>query len=99
MVLLNSPKTKSYVTPPEASRCILLKDCFNPSEETGTAWVKELEEDVKHECENKYGKVISLFCTLIQLSRLATSTSKKTLKVKFISNSRVSAPARKLCKD
>jgi RNA-binding protein 39 len=30
---------------------------FNPAEETGNNWVKELEDDVKAECEGKYGKV------------------------------------------
>lgn len=28
--------------------------------ETGDAWVKELEDDVKMECEAKYGKVVHI---------------------------------------
>lgn len=56
-MLTFSPKPVAQVTPPDVSRCVLLKNCFNPAEESGTAWVKELEEDVKHECEDKYGKV------------------------------------------
>lgn len=52
------------ITAPTASRCVLLKNMFNPAEETGTTWVKELEDDVKLECESKYGKV----CPLLKLS-------------------------------
>ena len=57
--LMNRPKPRPYIAPPDVSRCVLLKNCFNPAEESGTAWVKELEDDVKLECENKYGKVFS----------------------------------------
>ncbi|KAG8987434.1 hypothetical protein FRB90_003347 [Tulasnella sp. 427] len=39
------------------SRCILLKNMFNPEEETEPDWHKELQTDVKDECEAKYGKV------------------------------------------
>jgi len=39
------------------SRCILLKNMFNPEEETDADWDKELAEDVKVECETKYGPV------------------------------------------
>jgi RNA-binding protein 23/39 len=56
-MLTFSPKPLSQIQPPDVSRCVLLKNCFNPTEESGSAWVKELEEDVKHECEEKYGKV------------------------------------------
>ncbi|EMR09306.1 hypothetical protein PNEG_02266 [Pneumocystis murina B123] len=42
------------------SRCVLLKNMFNPQEESGDNWVRELEEDVKAECENKYGKVLHI---------------------------------------
>jgi len=57
--LIDRPKPRTHITPPDVSRCVLLKNCFNPTEESGTAWVKELEDDVKLECENKYGKVSS----------------------------------------
>ncbi|KAG9041356.1 hypothetical protein FS837_012375 [Tulasnella sp. UAMH 9824] len=39
------------------SRCILLKNMFDPEEETEPDWHKELQADVKDECEAKYGKV------------------------------------------
>lgn len=39
------------------SRCVLLKNMFNPEEETDADWDKELAEDVKGECEVKYGPV------------------------------------------
>ncbi|KAI6047666.1 hypothetical protein EDC04DRAFT_2597043 [Pisolithus marmoratus] len=39
------------------SRSVLLKNMFNPEEETERDWDKELAEDVKGECEEKYGKV------------------------------------------
>jgi RNA-binding protein 23/39 len=59
--LLNCSVRKApQITTPTASRCVLLKDMFDPAEETGTTWVKELEDDVKAECETKYGKVCSL---------------------------------------
>jgi linker between RRM2 and RRM3 domains in RBM39 protein len=66
VMLTFSPKPLSQIAPPEVSRCVLLKNCFNPAEESGTAWVKELEEDVKHECEEKYGKVCVPFQILTQ---------------------------------
>jgi len=39
------------------SRCVLLKNMFDPEEETDADWDKELAEDVKGECETKYGPV------------------------------------------
>ncbi|KAN0124730.1 hypothetical protein V8E52_001282 [Russula decolorans] len=39
------------------SRCVLLKNMFSPEEETDADWDKELAEDVKGECEVKYGPV------------------------------------------
>jgi len=39
------------------SRCVLLKNMFNPEEETERDWDKDLADDVKGECEGKYGKV------------------------------------------
>lgn len=61
-----------------ASRCILLKNMFNPAEyafpcpffntdanhmryrEEGEDWVKELEDDVRAEAEEKYGHVVHI---------------------------------------
>ena len=44
----------------QASRCIKLQNAFDPDEEEGDAWVKELEDDVRHECEGKYGHVVHI---------------------------------------
>ncbi|KAL8782891.1 MAG: hypothetical protein Q9195_009539 [Heterodermia aff. obscurata] len=55
------PKTENKplpVTVNQASRCVQLKNMFDPAEEEGEAWVKELEEDVRMECNTKYGKVV-----------------------------------------
>ncbi|KAK2742648.1 hypothetical protein FQN55_007767 [Onygenales sp. PD_40] len=43
-----------------ASRCVLLRNMFDPTEEEGEAWVKELEDDVRAECEEKYGHVVHI---------------------------------------
>ncbi|KAI9681088.1 MAG: hypothetical protein M1817_002369 [Caeruleum heppii] len=43
-----------------ASRCVVLKNMFDPSEEEGDAWQKELEDDVRAECEEKYGHVVHI---------------------------------------
>ncbi|KAH7916409.1 hypothetical protein BJ138DRAFT_1108774 [Hygrophoropsis aurantiaca] len=39
------------------SKSVLLKNMFDPEEETERDWDKELAEDVKGECQEKYGKV------------------------------------------
>ncbi|KAF8642255.1 hypothetical protein AX16_009530 [Volvariella volvacea WC 439] len=39
------------------SRSVLLKNMFNPEEETERDWDKELAEDVRNECSEKYGRV------------------------------------------
>lgn len=61
----------------QASRCVLLRNMFNPAEyvypsllqvrlanmlcrEEGEAWIKELEDDVRAECEDKYGHVVHI---------------------------------------
>ncbi|KAI1956216.1 Phosphatidylinositol-3-phosphatase SAC1 [Ophidiomyces ophidiicola] len=43
-----------------ASRCVLLRNMFDPTEEEGDSWVKELEDDVRAECEDKYGHVVHI---------------------------------------
>lgn len=53
------PKPETVVAAPDVSRCVLLKNCFDSAEETGDSWARELEDDVKHECESKYGKVLN----------------------------------------
>ncbi|KAH9936987.1 uncharacterized protein B0H18DRAFT_183214 [Fomitopsis serialis] len=39
------------------SRSVLLRNMFDPEEETERDWDKDLAEDVKGECESKYGHV------------------------------------------
>lgn len=47
--------------PTATSRNILLRDAFNPEEETERDWDIELRDDVKGEVEQKYGKVAEIF--------------------------------------
>lgn len=57
------PKTENKPLPVsvnQASRCVLLRNMFNPQEEEGDAWIKELEDDVRAECTEKYGKVVHI---------------------------------------
>ncbi|KAI6352993.1 hypothetical protein MCOR25_009222 [Pyricularia grisea] len=44
----------------QASRCVVLHNMFDPAEEEGDDWVKELEEDVRQEAEEKYGHVVHI---------------------------------------
>lgn len=46
--------------PQAMSKAVLLKNMFNPEEETEQGWDKELADDVKEECEDKYGKVTTI---------------------------------------
>lgn len=41
--------------------CSLMKNAFNPEEETERDWDLELADDVKGECEDKYGKVLDIY--------------------------------------
>lgn len=43
-----------------ASRCVVLHNMFDPEEEEGEDWVKELEDDVRQEAENRYGHVVHI---------------------------------------
>lgn len=43
-----------------ASRCVILHNMFEPEEEEGDSWVKELEDDVRQEAESKYGHVVHI---------------------------------------
>ncbi|KUI67868.1 RNA-binding protein rsd1 [Cytospora mali] len=57
------PKTEPKPLPVNvnmASRCVILHNMFDPDEEEGEDWVKELEEDVREEAENKYGHVVHI---------------------------------------
>ncbi|SJX60196.1 related to RNA-binding region containing protein 2 [Sporisorium reilianum f. sp. reilianum] len=46
--------------PESTSTSLLLKNMFNPAEETEPDWDTDLAEDVKEECQAKYGRVTSI---------------------------------------
>ncbi|KAF2663747.1 splicing factor, CC1-like protein [Microthyrium microscopicum] len=54
------PTKPVAINAPQASRCVVLRNMFDATEEEGDAWIKELEEDVKAECEEKYGHVVHI---------------------------------------
>ncbi|KAI1381633.1 splicing factor, CC1-like protein [Hypoxylon crocopeplum] len=57
------PKTETKPLPVNvnmASRCVVLHNMFDPSEEEGESWIKELEDDVRQEAEEKYGHVVHI---------------------------------------
>ncbi|GAW14851.1 hypothetical protein ANO14919_042560 [Xylariales sp. No.14919] len=57
------PKTETKPLPVKvnmASRCVVLHNMFDPTEEEGEGWVKELEDDVRQEAEEKYGHVVHI---------------------------------------
>ncbi|GAA5907879.1 hypothetical protein JCM8208_001970 [Rhodotorula glutinis] len=47
--------------PQNVTRNVLMKNAFNPEEETERDWDLELAEDVKTECEEKYGAVVDIY--------------------------------------
>ncbi|GAA5846349.1 hypothetical protein JCM9279_001337 [Rhodotorula babjevae] len=47
--------------PQNITRNVLMKNAFNPEEETERDWDLELAEDVKTECEEKYGAVVDIY--------------------------------------
>ncbi|GAA5898509.1 hypothetical protein JCM6882_007802 [Rhodosporidiobolus microsporus] len=47
--------------PQNTTRNVLMKNAFNPEEETERDWDLDLAEDVKGECEDKYGKVVDIY--------------------------------------
>lgn len=57
------PRTETKPLPMNvntASRCVVLHNMFEPDEEEGDDWVKELEDDVRQEAEEKYGHVVHI---------------------------------------
>ncbi|KAI1427471.1 hypothetical protein F5Y12DRAFT_712007 [Xylaria sp. FL1777] len=57
------PKTEAKPLPVKvnmASRCVVLHNMFDPTEEEGEGWVKDLEDDVRQEAEEKYGHVVHI---------------------------------------
>jgi len=47
--------------PVATSRSILLRNAFSAEEETERDWDKDLADDVKGECEEKYGGVLEIY--------------------------------------
>ncbi|KAK3985589.1 hypothetical protein QBC44DRAFT_155280 [Cladorrhinum sp. PSN332] len=43
-----------------ASRCVVLHNMFDPTEQEGEDWAKELEQEVRQEAEQKYGHVVHI---------------------------------------
>jgi RNA-binding protein 39 len=57
------PKTETKPLPVNvntASRCVVLHNVFDPDEESGDEWVKELEDEIRDEAERKYGHVVHI---------------------------------------
>ncbi|KJA29462.1 hypothetical protein HYPSUDRAFT_32927 [Hypholoma sublateritium FD-334 SS-4] len=54
---LPEPAPRVNIPQSMTSRSVLLKNMFDPEEETEKDWDKDLAEDVKGECESKYGPV------------------------------------------
>lgn len=57
------PKTEARTLPVNvnmASRCVVLHNMFDPTEEEGDSWVKELEGEVREEAESRYGHVVHI---------------------------------------
>ncbi|KAF8202915.1 hypothetical protein BJ912DRAFT_1018762 [Pholiota molesta] len=54
---LPEPAPRPNIPQSMTSRSVLLKNMFDPEEETEKDWDKDLAEDVKGECESKYGPV------------------------------------------
>ncbi|CAA9960889.1 RNA-binding protein [Pyrenophora teres f. maculata] len=60
--VINKPRAP-IVDKPMASKCVKIENAFDADEEQrmiGNNWVKELEVEVKAECEKKYGKVVHI---------------------------------------
>lgn len=57
------PKTETKPLPVNlnmASRCVVLHNMFDPAEQVGEDWAKELEDEVRQEAEEKYGHVVHI---------------------------------------
>jgi len=60
VVLPSTPLFRPNI-PQATSRNVLLKNAFDPQEETERDWDVELRDDVKSEAEAKYGKILEIF--------------------------------------
>ncbi|KAF1844203.1 splicing factor, CC1-like protein [Cucurbitaria berberidis CBS 394.84] len=60
--VINKPRAP-IVDKPMASKCVKIENAFDADEEQkawGDSWVKDLEAEVKVECDKKYGKVVHI---------------------------------------
>ncbi|CAA7265833.1 unnamed protein product [Cyclocybe aegerita] len=57
---LPEPASRPSIPQSMQSRSVLLKNMFDPEEETERDWDKDLADDVKGECETKYGPVLAI---------------------------------------
>ncbi|EGF80158.1 hypothetical protein BATDEDRAFT_11758 [Batrachochytrium dendrobatidis JAM81] len=57
--VFDSSTKPAVVVPTMETRCVLLKNMFNPENEVESNWVQEIEEDVKEEC-TKFGKILHI---------------------------------------
>ncbi|KAF8905548.1 hypothetical protein CPB84DRAFT_1814171 [Gymnopilus junonius] len=57
---LPEPAPRVNIPQTMTSRSVLLKNMFDPEKETERDWDKDLAEDVKGECETKYGSVAAI---------------------------------------
>ena len=55
----------------------LLKNMFDPKEETGNSWDTELREDVKQEAEDKYGPVADIYVSKDSAVRVDATKSNR----------------------
>ncbi|PSK51893.1 hypothetical protein B9Z65_3160 [Elsinoe australis] len=55
---VNAARAKPPVATMAKSRCIIVKNCYDEAETEEPDFEKDLEEDFKDECSNKYGEVV-----------------------------------------
>jgi RNA-binding protein 23/39 len=60
---------------PIPTQCLLLKNMFDPAEETDADWDEAIGRDVKEECEEKYGPVEHVFVDVTSKVRFMVSLS------------------------
>ncbi|KAI5121257.1 hypothetical protein M0805_002302 [Coniferiporia weirii] len=54
------PISRPTIAQTMTSKSVLLRNMFDPEEESESDWDKDLGEDVKGECQSKYGQVIHI---------------------------------------
>lgn len=60
--VVNKPRAP-VIDQPMASKCVKIENAFDADEEQkawGNNWIKDLEAEVKSECDKKYGKVVHI---------------------------------------